>query len=281
MTNIELELENWDTIQKRDRLVGVGLFGWMDAVDSLQLSELEEEELLKILKSVAVKTTEDYSFEMRIPKPLLVTTMKPGGTIPQLPTVSSSSYRAFAPFYIRRVRISSSDPLAKVASRKGYPIYPETGQGPDVESFNTLTKFEQFEVLKDSSTWVIEFPVKTESTKRAKDESAIDQLKRYIRFQKYWSDHNTSSTIYVEDDEWDQVVDYIYDNWDDYVAVAFLPKREGVYPLMPYEEISEEEYNRRVEEISQDDLYELLTRSEYSISEIIDSECESGICPVR
>ena len=40
-------------------------------------------------------------------EPLLVTTVKPEGTLSLLPTVSSGVHYSHAPYYVRRVRISA------------------------------------------------------------------------------------------------------------------------------------------------------------------------------
>jgi ribonucleoside-diphosphate reductase alpha chain/ribonucleoside-triphosphate reductase len=51
---------------------------------------------------------------------------------------------------------------------------------------------------------------------------------------------------------------------------------------MPYEEITEEEYNKRVEEMERFNP-SLVSKyeTEYLERELDDASCESGICPVR
>lgn len=94
-----------------------------------------------------------------------MTTVKPEGTLSQLPTVSSGVHYSHSPFFIRRVRISSSDPLLKVCEELGYPVHPEVGQGPA----NPATK-------------VVEFPVKSPMGKTKYDISAIERLENYKLF---------------------------------------------------------------------------------------------------
>lgn len=281
-TNVTLDLPAWDFVQKRDRLLGVSIMGWCDTVDKLSLSESEQNIILEFIRRMANIEAAVYSVLMHVPEPLLVTTVKPGGTLPLLPAVSSGVHRSFSPYYIRRVRITATDPLAKVMQSLNYPIYPESGQGPTSEEFDKLTPFEKIDVLNKADTWVIEFPMKSPTQQRANGEPAVDQLSRYLQFQKYYTDHNTSITIYVGDDEWDDITRMIYENWDNYIAVSFLPKDTNSYPLMPYEEIDEKEYQERYAKIIQGDIENLLIQyEELELSDDLDETCATGICPTR
>src|SRR5690606_34985757 len=133
---------------------------------------------------------------------------------------------------------TSSDPLAKAVRNLGYPVYPEVGQGPLPEEFRILSWEEQDLALEKANTWVIEFPVKVDAKQSANDETALEQFYRYLDFQKFYTAHNTSITIYFNENEVNELADEILRNWDKYVAVSFLPKDNNNYYLMPYEKIS-------------------------------------------
>ena len=140
---------------------------------------------------------------------------------------------------------------------------------------------EKLEVLQHVDTWVIEFAVKTNAVKKSSEETALEQYQRYLEFQSNWSEHNTSITISVGNDEWETLTHAIHATWDEYVGVSFLPKDNAIYPLMPYEAITEEEYNARKVDVH--NLYEVLTYYEKgdSSTDTIDPNCESGVCPIR
>ncbi len=286
-TNIDIDLPVWDHIQKRDRLLGVSLDGVMDFFDASDMSNDELAVLLKNLNFKANKEAQLYASEMRVPVPLLVTTIKPSGTISKLPGISSGVHRARAPYYVRRVRITSTDPLARVMLDAGYPIYPEiSSNGPTVNEFKQMKAMEKWEVLQKANTWVIEFPMKSSTKIGIADESAIDQFNRYLLFQKNWTDHNTSITIAFAPEEVEELVDSILHNWDDYIAISFLPKDTSDYPLLPEEPITETEYTRRINDIpalSEYDITEALTILENSdqATELLDADCVGGVCPVR
>ena len=282
MTNVDLELPKWDQVQKRDRLIGVSMTGIMDALDTVNFDREEWLFTLDEAKTYARKVARKYAYEMRIPEPLLITCIKPEGTISQLPTVSSGVHRSFAPYYIRRVRITSTDTLARVMLDLGFTVYPETGQSKYTpQEFDTLSWVEKLEVLQHVDTWVIEFAVKTNAVKKSSEETALEQYQRYLEFQSNWSEHNTSITISVGNDEWETLTHAIHATWDEYVGVSFLPKDNAIYPLMPYEAITEEEYNARKVDVH--NLYEVLTYYEKgdSSTDTIDPNCESGVCPIR
>ena len=73
--------------------------------------------------------------------------------------------------------------------------------------------------------------------------------------------------------------DWVYDNWEYVGGLSFLPRSNHVYELAPYEEISEEEYNKMYEEMPDID-YSLLSNFEledhtYGSKELA---CVSGVC---
>lgn len=269
-TNVSLSLPHWDYVQKRDRLTGVSMTGFMDAVDRLGLrfDSNKIQVMLESMRHFANDEADRYAYEMRVPRPLLVTAIKPEGSLSQLPTVSSGLHRSYAPYYIRRIRVSALDSVCRALQALGIPNEPD------------VTK-------KDSNRVVFSFPIKSGAAISANDESALDQFNRYLQMQNLYTDHNSSCTLTVGDSEWDDIVKAVYDGWDNgMVACTFLSKDCGSYPQMPYEAISKDEYDRLVEMMPKDlsILYELVNKFEVEKdeeSELDDDECKSGHCPVR
>ena len=56
-----------------------------------------------------------------------------------------------------------------------------------------------------------------------------------------WSDHNTSITVHVREHEWDDVANWVYENFDKVVGITFLPLMEEIYPLLPFETTTKED----------------------------------------
>jgi len=265
MTCVELEIPEWDAVQQRDKLIGCSLTGWQDMVNAVDLDRDGQADVLRKLRSVAKKESEMYATEIGEGVPILVTTVKPEGTLSQLPTVSSGVHYSHSPYYIRRVRISAQDPLIKVCEELGYPIFPEVGQ--DMETCKTK---------------VIEFPVKSPDGKTKYDVSAIEQLENYKMFMEEYVDHNCSITVHVREHEWEAVEEWVWKHWDEVMAVSFLSLDDSFYELLPYEAITEEEFHTRRAEMKpfRPSLLQKYEKVETQL-DIGTDGCESGACPVR
>ena len=265
MTCRQLEMFSWNTVQQRDRLLGCSLTGWQDMVNATGMTRDEQIGLLEELRETAHKAAKDIALRLGGNVPLLVTTIKPEGTLSLLPTVSSGVHYSHSPYYIRRIRITAADPLCRVCEDLGYPVLPEVGQDP-----------------QDPTTKVVEFPVQAPSGRVKADVSAIEQLENYKMFMEHYVDHNCSITVHVRDNEWDEVEQWVWDNWDDVVALSFLSYDDSFYELMPYEAIDEAEYERRRAAMKPFNP-SLLSRYEREETELDlgDPECAGGACPIR
>lgn len=265
MTCVELEMPAWDAVHKRDQLLGCSMTGWQDMVNALNLGVEEQKAILNDLRKAAQEEAEQYAAEIGNSKPILVTTVKPEGTLSQLPTVSSGVHYSHSPYYIRRVRINATDPLVKVCEELEYPVFPEVGQDPAT-----------------CSTKVIEFPVKAPEGRTKYDVSAIEQLENYKMFMENYVDHNCSITVHVREHEWEGVEEWVWEHWDDIVAVSFLSLDDNFYELLPYEAIGEDEYFSRVKAMKPF-IPSLISKYEKEKVEfdIGTDGCDSGVCPIR
>ena len=265
MTCRELEMHRWNQVQQRDRLLGCSLTGWQDMVNAVGMTREEQAALFDRLRAAAHTAAEKAATSLGLNAPLLVTTIKPEGTLSLLPTVSSGVHYSHAPYYVRRIRISASDPLCRVCEDLGYPVFPEVGQDPGT-----------------CRTKVVEFPVKAPAGKVKADVSAIEQLENYKMFMEHYVDHNCSITVHVRDNEWDAVEDWVWEHWDDVVALSFLSYDDNFYELLPYEAITEEEYEARRRKMRPFNP-SLISKYEHEETEldIGAAECANGVCPVR
>ena len=265
MTLVDVELPEWNKVMQEDRIIGISLTGMMDMVNKTGMSYDELADLLKRLREVVHKEGNSYCAKLGIEPPKLMTTIKPEGSLSTLPCVSSGIHFAHSNYYIRRIRISVTDPLYKMIEAQGsYPIYNENGQTDE-----------------DCSIKVIEFPIKAPEGRTKYDVGAIEQLELYKMSMIYWSDHNSSITVHVREHEWDEIAKWLYDNFDYVVGITFLPLMEETYPLLPYETTTAEDYEERIRQIKPIS-YELLARYDNDEQhDIIDEECETGACPIR
>ena len=203
-----------------ERLLGVSLTGQMDN------PSLMNSEVLKALKSRVIRISRKASTLLGVNMPVATTCVKPSGTVSQLVDSASGCHPRYSQYYIRRYRISTTDPLLTMLKKQGVPCHPENGQDE-----------------KTATTWVLEFPVKApEGCLTRKDVTAMDQLRHYKNLQLNWCEHNASMTVYVREDEWFEVGNWVYKNWDIINGVSFLPYDGGHYELAPYEEIDHYTY---------------------------------------
>ena len=211
--------KEWAENCNEERLLGVSLTGMMDAPHLLTA------ENLKTLKAEVLCTAAQVSDVLGVPMPAATTCVKPSGTVSLLVDSSSGCHPRYDQYYIRRYRISGMDPLFYMMVSQGFDFVPEVGQEDDPQ------------------TWVVSFPTAApEGCVTREAVSAMDQLKLYALLQENWSEHNTSLTVYLKQDDWEKVGDYVYRNWNSIKGVSFLPHTEHKFKLAPYEAITKEQY---------------------------------------
>ena len=272
MTCMNLELHNWNQTHQRDRLLGCSMTGWQDAMSALGYDREQQIELMRELHDAVRAAADEYADELGTPRSLLVTAVKPEGTLSLVAGgVSPGLHYSHSEYFIRRIRVNASDPLAKTAEALGWSVHPEVGQ----EEPNVRTK-------------VIDFPCYSPVKRTKYDVSAMEQLQTYYDFQKHYTEQNSSNTISIKDDEWDDVCQNVYDHWDEMLACSFLSLSDHHYELAPYEAITKEEYEAMTATM-QDfnpnllNYYEQATGNEGKEFEILDDreECASGVCPIK
>lgn len=251
----------WKNNCDEERLLGVSITGQMDCPFIYN----NKGETLELLRKYAIKVNKKYAQLLGINQSVAITTGKPAGTESQVVFSGSGAHTWWSKFFIRRVRINSSDPLFKMIKESGCPVVPEVGQ-----------------TEMNATTWVIEFPIKAPETAITRhDFSAKQQFEHWLKMKKHWCEHNQSVTIYVKPEEWIEIQHLVYENWEHVGGLSFLPTSDHIYRLAPYEEITEEEYNKRVLSMPEID-YTLLDELEKSDHTIGAKElaCSGGTCEI-
>lgn len=236
LTNFEYLSKEWKENCEKEQLLGISITGYYDN------KIVRDDKNLQTLKDEGIKTNKKYAKRFGANESTAITCVKPHGNSGQLLGVGSGMHTWYSHYYIRRVRISANDPLLKLAKEQSVPVFPEVGYS-----------------TSNASTMVLEFPCKApEGAMVNKDVTALEMLKEWERLKRHFTEHNPSVTIYVNDDEWISVADFIYRNWDIMGGLSFLPRNNHIYQLAPYEEITKEEYEKRLKAIGHLDFSKLL-----------------------
>ena len=217
----------WKTNTEEESLLGVSLTGILDN----PLLTLENEDLdllLEDLRDVAISTNKEWAERLGIPQSAAITCVKPSGTVSQLVDSASGIHGRYAPYYIRRVRADMRDPLCKVLEDAGVPC--------EMDNFSPSTK-------------VFSFPKQApESAVFASEQSGMEQLELWAKYQEHWCEHKPSITVYYRDSEFLEIGNWVFNNFDSISGISFLPYDEHSYAQAPYEQITEEEYNEMVKD---------------------------------
>lgn len=250
----------WKSNCEEERLLGVDITGTLDC-PLLQSVNQSTMDLLDMLKAEARYTNEMCARLLGIKSSVAITCNKPSGNSSQLLDCSSGIHPRYAKYYIRRLRIGKDTPLAKHLVDMNIPVFPEVG----------------FESLDESQVWVFELPAKSPDNAVVRsDMTAIQQLEYWKMWKLYWTEHNPSCTIYVGEDEWDIVHQWVRDHWGIIGGLSFLPRDNHIYRLAPYEEINERQFFERAIKIKWDG--QSLTAWGGSEAGTTDSACEGDFC---
>ena len=249
----------WKKNCEEEALLGVSITGQFDC------KALRNPQTLRKLKEVAIETNRKYAARFGINPSTCVTCVKPSGNGSQLFDSASGLHPRHAPFYLRRVRIENHNPIFLMLRDLGVPHQPEVGQNPET-----------------ATTFVLEFPVKAPKGSVFKDDlSALDQLNYWKMLKENYVEHNPSATISVGEEEWLQVANWVYENWDIIGGLSFLPRSDHVYRLAPYEAISEERYQELVKNFPTIDFSKIvLYEYEDDASGSKELACVAGGCEI-
>lgn len=226
LTNFKYVRKVWRDNCEEERLLGVSLtgqFGHPVLSGSRGLDTLAD--WLDSLKEMAVTTNNTWSDALGINVSTAITTVKPSGTVSQLTASASGMHPWYAKNYLRTVRADNKDPMTQFMSDIGIPNEPD--------------------VMAPESTTVFYFPVKSPETAVTRtDLTALEHLEIWKVYKQHWTEHNPSITINVQEKEWIEVANWVYDNWNDIGGISFLPYDSGIYKQAPYQECDETTFNQ-------------------------------------
>lgn len=219
-------------LTEEESLLGVSITGIMENPDIILNPEIQTR-----MAKLAIDVNKEWSEKLGIKQAARITLVKPEGTTSLLLGTSSGIHPHHSRNYFRRIQCNTEDNVYQ-----HFKEYNEHATEPSVWSATNTDD-------------VITFPFTVSDDALIKEDlSAIQHLKYILSTQKNWVlngeseenhkgiHHNVSCTVIVDTDEWDEVIDYIYNNREHFTAVSFISKcGDKAFPQAPNEDVVTEE----------------------------------------
>jgi ribonucleotide reductase alpha subunit len=240
-------------IVKENMRVGVGITGICQSFDKLEWLD----PTYKALKKFDIEWSAKKGWNPSIK----LTTIKPSGTLSLLAGATPGVHPGFSKYYIRRIRMSSSDKLLQTCKELNY--HTELA--------------ENFDGTRDHKTAIVEFPCTAgENAITVKEMTAIKQLELVKKMQTLWADNAVSVTVYYKKEELEEIKEWLKENYKTSIkSVSFLLHNEHGFKQAPYEEITEEKYRMLKKRIK------FIQHTNVDGNELKLDECASGACPIK
>ena len=266
----------WKKTTEKDALIGVGMTG----IASMEVFDYDLTEAAEVVKLVNIETAQSIGINAAA----RTTCVKPSGTTSCVLGTASGIHAWHNDFYIRRMQMSKSEDLYKYLAAN----HP------------SLVK----DHLLIPNSAVVEIPIKAPEGSVLRTESALDTLARVKDVSMKWikpghingnNTHNVSATISIdknrkypyhvemgevwECDEWQEVGEWMWNNQNYYNGLSVLPFDGGSYSQAPFQDITENEYNELVGQLSSIDLTQVM--EEDDLTSLTDqAACAGGACEV-
>ena len=242
-----------NAIVHKNMRLGMGVTGICQSINKIDWLDKCYEELRKFDKK--------WSKERGWPESIKLTTVKPSGTLSLLAGSTPGVHPAYSKYYLRTVRMSSSDSLVQICRDLGYK-----------------TEFLlNFDGSENRDTVVVYFPCETpDGAILADDMGVIKQLDMVKKIQEIWSDNAVSVTAYYSPEELDELKNWLKDNYKNSIkSVSFLLRQEHGFKQAPYQEVDEKEYEKAKSKVKP------LSNLNITGDTLEGIECEGGACPIR
>jgi adenosylcobalamin-dependent ribonucleoside-triphosphate reductase len=243
-------------VMLRNRRIGCSVSGVAQFITKNGMEELRKW-LEKGYRTIQ-EWDKQYSDWFAVPKSIKTTSVKPSGTVSLLVGATPGMHYPESRFYIRRMRLSKHSELIEPLKKAGYKLEPAFGS--------------------EDSTMVVEVPVDVgEGIRTAAELSIWEQFSLAAFLQRHWADNQVSCTATfdpeTEADELPHVLNYFQYRLK---GISLLPRHPlGAYKQMPYETITEKEYNKQVKKLR----YLSFVGVEGEEAEI-DKFCNNDVCDI-
>lgn len=254
---------DWKKNAEEDALLGVGMTGQAERPD------LMTHEILSYLAEFSKTLNAGIADMIGINPAKRIGTVKPSGTTSTVLGTTSGIHAAHANYYVRRIRIDKTDPLA-VALQEKLPA-----------DFVEFSPWEPQNVI-------FKMPVSMQGVTRH-DETAVQLAERALTVRNSWINgshrdgqnyHNVSLTINYKESEREMLKMWMWYKREYYGGISLLPFSDASYDYAPFEDCTKEEFERL------ENLLPILNISDIVYQEKDDGRtssaaCEGGLCELN
>jgi ribonucleoside-diphosphate reductase alpha chain len=251
----------WRKTTEKDALLGVGMTGIGSgailAYDLKKAADLAKVENARVAEIIGVN------------KAARVTTVKPSGTSSLVLGTSSGIHAWHNDFYIRRIRVGKNEAIYSYLAANHPELVEDDFFKPTIQA-------------------VISVPQKAPAGSILRTENVIDMLERTKRFNIQWvkkghrkgaNTNNVSATVSINENEWEQVGNWMWENRDTFNGLSVLPYFGGSYTQAPFEDITEEQFNEMAQHLHNIDLSKIVEFSD--MTALMDqAACAGGACEI-
>ena len=267
----------WKKTTDKDALLGIGMTG----IGSGEILKYD----LGIAANTAKVVNSMISAQIGTNEAARITCIKPSGTTSCVLGTASGIHAWHNPYYLRTIRFNKNEDVA-MFMQVNHPEFCED------------------DVLRPKDTLCVRIPIKAPEGSIFRTETAIDTLERVKKFSSEWikpghirgdNSHNVSATISIDKertyedidedgyhkiDEWEKVGQWMWENRNVYNGLSVLPYFGGTYQQAPFEDITEEEYNKRVSTLQSIDLTKVMEIDDnVEFGQV--AACAGGACAIE
>jgi ribonucleoside-diphosphate reductase alpha chain len=285
----------WAKTTQKDALLGIGMTG----IGSGEILKYN----LDIAAHVAKVMNSMISNVIGTNEAARITCIKPSGTTSLVLGTASGIHAWHAPYYLRTMRFNKNEDMAAYLM-VNHPELCEDDvlrptdtvcvripvKAPEGSIFRTETAIDTLErVKKFSLEWIKPGHINGDNTHNVSATISIDSNKYYLsdfgpdngyQFFKEGPLTTSEKIDCAETTEWEAVGAWMWNNREVYNGLSVLPYFGGSYSQAPFEDITEEEYNKRVNSLTSIDLTKV-TELDDSVDFGAIQACGGGACEIN
>ena len=260
-TNFHYLRDIWQKTTEKDALLGVGMTG----IGSGAVLGLDLKEAADVAKDENARVAE----AINVNKAARVTTVKPSGTSSLVLGTSSGIHAWHNDYYIRRIRVGKNEAIYNYLAVNHPELVEDDFFKPTIQA-------------------VISVPQAAPEGSILRTENVIDMLERTKKFNVQWvkkghrkgaNTNNVSATVSIQEGEWEQVGNWIWENRETFNGLSVLPYFGGSYTQAPFEDITKEQFDEMSTHLHNIDLSQIVEFTD-DTALMDQAACAGGACEI-